>query len=319
MSRITLRFTFLLALALALGPACQSKPKNEAAGQGGRSDTTMAGGMAGGTITVKGSDTMVLLAQRWAEKYMAGHPDATIQVTGGGSGTGIAALLNGTTHIANASRKIKDDERATAHQAGIEVKEFPVAMDALSVVVHRQNPVKELTVNQLKAIYTGAVNDWSEVGGSKGKIVRYSRESNSGTYVFFKEHILGDQDYAADSQNISGTAALASAVTNDPNGIGFGGVAYFLHQSNLKILGIKPDQGSPAVSPVAADGKHLNFEVVHSGTYPIARYLYCYTASTSPVQVGAYIEWIRGTEGQKIAEELGYVPLPGSMAAAQQP
>ncbi len=191
----------------------------------------------------------------------------------------------------------------TASKAGLAVEEFPVAMDALSVVVNRENPIRELTINQLKAIYTGAVNRWSEVGGSDGQIVRYSRESNSGTYVFFKEHILGDQDYAADCRTlISGTAALAAAVANDRNGIGFGGVAYFLNQSNLKILGIKPDQGSPAILPVAADGKHLNFEVVHSGSYPIARYLYCYTANKPQNQLAAYIEWIRGNEG---AEDRG--------------
>ncbi len=126
-----------------------------------------------------------------------------------------------------------------------------MAMDALSVVVHRENPIRELTMNQMKAIYTGAVNRWSEVGGATDPIVRYSRESNSGTYVFFKEHILGDQDYAGDCQNISGTAALAAAVKNDRNGIGFGGVAYFLNQPDLKILGIKPDQSSPAILPVA--------------------------------------------------------------------
>ncbi len=189
-----------------------------------------------GNITVKGSDTMVLLAQRWAEKYMAAHSEVSIQVTGGGSGTGIAALLNATTDIANSSRPIKSTERESAAKAGIEVVETQVAMDALSVIVHHTNPIEELTLNQIKAIYTGAVSNWKEVGGSGKAIVRYSRESNSGTYVFFKEHVLGDTDYAADCQNMPGTAAVATAVGKDPAGIGFGGAAYFLHQESVKVV-----------------------------------------------------------------------------------
>ena len=263
-----------------------------------------------GNITVKGSDTMVLLAQRWAEKYMAANSEVSIQVTGGGSGTGIAALLNATTDIANSSRPIKSTERETAAKAGIEVQETPVAMDALSVVVHRSNGIEELTLNQIKAIYTGAVNNWSEVGGKAKPIVRYSRESNSGTYVFFKEHVLGDTDYAADCQNMPGTAAVATAVGKDPAGIGFGGAAYFLHQESVKVIKVKKDKDSPAVSPLSADGKGLNFAAIHSVEYPIARYLYCYTAGKPAGALGAYMTWILGPAGQEVAKDLGYVPLP---------
>jgi phosphate transport system substrate-binding protein len=271
-----------------------------------------------GNITVKGSDTMVLLAQRWAERYMKKHDNVAIQVTGGGSGTGIAALLNGTTDIANASRKVKEKERENAGKAGIEVVETKVAMDALSVIVHKSNPVTELTINQLKAIYTGAVDNWKVFGGPDRAIVRYSRESNSGTYVFFKEQVLGDLDYAADCQNMPGTAAVATAVVRDVAGIGFGGVAYFVTQPEVKIIHVKKDKDSPAVTPVAADGKSIDFSVVYSGEYPIARYLYCYTAGKPEGQLGQYMEWILGAEGQAIADELGYIPLKSEESEATQ-
>jgi phosphate transport system substrate-binding protein len=270
-----------------------------------------------GNITVKGSDTMVLLAQRWAEKYMEKNNGVTIQVTGGGSGTGIAALLNSTTDIANSSRPIKAAEKKSAREGGVDVVETKVAMDALSVVVNKDNPVNELTMNQVKAIYTGAINNWKDLGGPPKAIVRYSRESNSGTYVFFKEHVLGNQDYAADAQNMPGTAAVATAVAKDPAAIGFGGVAYFLNQSDVKIVKIKKDKDSPAITPVAADGNSLNFDVVYSGEYPIARDLFCYTAGKPSGQVGSYLGWIVGPEGQAIADELGYIPLPKNQAVVK--
>ncbi len=268
-----------------------------------------------GNLTVKGSDTMVLLAQRWAEKYMEQHPEVAIQVTGGGSGTGIAALLNKTTDIANSSRQIKAAEENNAREAGIDVEETKVAMDALSIVVHKENPISDLTMNQVKAIYTGAVNNWKDLGGPNQAIVRYSRESNSGTYVFLKEHVLGNHDYAADCQNMPGTAAVATAVAKDPASIGFGGVAYFVTQPDVKIIKIKKDKDSPAISPVAADSKSIDFSVVYSGSYPIARYLYCYTAGKPKGALGAYMDWIIGPDGQKIAEDLGYIPLPATAAA----
>ena len=274
-----------------------------------------------GNITVKGSDTMILVAQRWAEKYMESHSDVSIQVTGGGSGTGIAALLNATTDIANSSRQIKAAERKTAREAGIDVVETPVAMDALSVVVNKDCPVNELSMNQVKAIYTGAVNNWKDFGGPAKAIVRYSRESNSGTYVFFKEHVLGNADYASDCQNMPGTAAVATAVAKDPAAIGFGGVAYFLNNPDVKIVSIKKDKDSKAVSPLAADKQSLNFAAIHSTEYPIARYLYCYTPGKPAGAVAGYMKWILGPEGQSVAEELGYVPLPkaGGPTAQSQP
>jgi len=176
---------------------------------------------AGDTITVKGSDTMVILSQRWAEEYMKERNDVTIQVTGGGSGTGIAALINGTTTLANSSRPIKPEEKDAAKKNGIDVVEVKTAMDALAVVVNAANPVDHLTMNQIGKIYTGYINNWKQVGGPDKKILRYTRESNSGTYVFFKEHVLNNRDYAADAQTMPGTSAVAEAVSKDPSGIGF--------------------------------------------------------------------------------------------------
>ncbi|HWN83325.1 MAG TPA: PstS family phosphate ABC transporter substrate-binding protein, partial [Candidatus Udaeobacter sp.] len=229
-----------------------------------------------------------------------------------------AALLNATTDIANSSRQIKAAERKTAREAGIDVVETPVAMDALSVVVNHECPVNELTLNQIKAIYTGAINNWKDLGGPAKAIVRYSRESNSGTYVFFKEHVLGNADYVSDTQNMPGTAAVATAVAKDPAAIGFGGAAYFLNNPDVKILSIKKDKDSKAVSPLTEDKKALNFAAIHNTEYPIARYLYCYTAGKPAGAVAGYMKWILGPEGQTVAEELGYVPLPKTAGATAQ-
>jgi len=267
-----------------------------------------------GTITVKGSDTMVILGQRWAEEYMKEKQDVTIQVTGGGSGTGIAALINGTTTLANSSRPIKPEEKEAAKKNGTDVIEFKTAMDALAVVVSASNPVDHLTMNQVGKIYTGYINNWKQVGGPDKKILRYTRESNSGTYVFFKEHVLNHRDYAADAQTMPGTSAVAEAVAKDPAGIGFGGVAYFASNPKLKILKIAKDDKSEPISPLLAGGK-INFEVVWSQTYPIARYLYVYSAGQPKGAAKEYLDWILGPEGQKIVEKIEYVPMPGEARA----
>ncbi len=268
-----------------------------------------AAGFAEQNITIKGSDTILVLGQRWAEEYMKQHPDVTIQVTGGGSGVGIAALINGTTDIANASRKIKGSEIDKAKQAGYYPVEFEVALDTLAIVVNSQNPVKELTVKQLMGIYIGKISNWQEVGGNNQPIIRYSRESSSGTYQFFKEFILKNQDFAADCQTLQGTSAITNAVSKDPGGIGYGGAAYFLNQPSLKIISVKKDEKSEAVNPVKADGK-LDFEAAWSGRYPIWRYLYMYTGFKPRGVLKDYMAWIQGPEGQKLVEEVGYIPLP---------
>lgn len=262
-------------------------------------------------ITVKGSDTIVTMGQRWAEEYMKKNPEVSIQVTGGGSGVGIAALMNGTTDIANASRAIKAKEIEKAQQAGYYPEEFEVAIDSLALVVHKDNPVNSLTLKQILGIYTGRINDWSEVGGNQGAIIRYARESSSGTYQFFKEQILKNKDYAADCQTMPGTSAVTNAITKDPNGIGYGGVGYFVGQSGLKVLTVKTDDKSEGVSPLKADGS-VDFEAAWSKRYPIWRYLYMYTGVKPRGEIKSYLEWIKSPEGQAIVEKEGFVPLPKS-------
>jgi len=278
---------------------------------------TMLPALAGETITVKGSDTMVILGQRWAEEYMKAHADVTIQVTGGGSGTGVAALVNGTTTLANSSRPIKGEEKEAAKRNKIDVVEFRTAMDGLAVVVNASNPVDHLTIKQVGMIYSGYINNWKQVGGPDKKIIRYSRESNSGTYVFFKEHVLMNRDYAADAQTMPGTSAVAEAVSKDPNAIGYGGVAYFATNPKLKILKIKKEDKGEAISPMGAGGKP-NYQAVWDGSYPIARYLYVYSAGQPSGAAKAYLEWILGPEGQAIVEKMEYIPVNGPAPGAAE-
>lgn len=255
--------------------------------------------LAGRALTVKGSDTMVILGQQWAERYMASHAGALVQITGGGSGTGIAALINGNTEICQSSRAMKADEKKKLRDRwntmGVEI---PVARDGVSIYLNDRNPVKELTMDQIKGIYTGRVTNWKEVGGPDAPILLYSRESSSGTYVFFKDHVLGGQDFAPNAQTLPGTAAVVNAVVRDPNGIGYGGVAY---ASGLRICPIRKDAGSPAVSPTAA--------TVADGSYPLARDLYFYLRRAPEKEAKAFVDWVLSSEGQKIVTEVGYFPV----------
>ncbi len=257
-----------------------------------------------GTITAKGSDTMVILAQKWAEVYMAKNPGTKIQVTGGGSGTGFAALVNQTTDIANASRKIKATEIASCLKAFKKrPTEYKVCLDGLSVYVSSDNPVKELSLPQLEAIFTGKIKNWKDVGGPDAPITVYSRENSSGTYEFFKEHVLQNKDFVASAQTMPGTAAVLQAVAKDKNGIGYGGAAY---GAGAKHLAIKKDDGSPAIEP--------NEESVIKGTYPIWRHLFIYVnPALDKGEMASYLNWIRSEEGQKVVKEVGYYPLPKAL------
>jgi len=250
-------------------------------------------------ITVKGSDTMVILAQRWAEKYMANHPGITIQVTGGGSGIGIAALINGTTDICNASRPMKPSEREKLKiryaSLGVEIKS---AKDGLSVYLNDVNSVHELTIDQIKSIYTGKITNWKDVGGKDSKIIVYGRENSSGTYVYFKDNVLGGDDYTSSMQSLPGTAAVVNAVAKDKNAIGFGGAAY---AKGIKFAAVKKDAGSKAYLPTA--------ENVKSGDYPISRFLYLYTKNRPTGELKDYIDWILSAEGQAIVTQVGYFPV----------
>jgi len=264
----------------------------------------LAASATAGTITIKGSDTLVILAQKWAEVYMSKNPQTKIQVTGGGSGVGLAALQNNNTDIANASRPIKPAERAACIKAfGKNPREYKVALDGLSVYVNQSNPIDALSVDQLKDIFTGKVRNWKQVGGKDAPITLYSRENSSGTYEFFKEHILKGQDFASSAQTMPGTAAVIQAVSKEPNGIGYGGAAY---GQETKHLGVKKDADAPAVQPTE--------ENILSGKYPIWRYLYNYlNPEKDKGEIASYLNWIRSDEGQKVVREVGYYPLPENL------
>jgi phosphate transport system substrate-binding protein len=257
-----------------------------------------------GTVTVKGSDTLVILAQKWAEVYMGKHSEVKIQVTGGGSGVGLAALQNGQTDIADASRPIKAAEIAACiKNFGKKPREYKVALDGLSIYVNSANPINELSLDQLERIFTGKAKNWKEFGGPDGPIIVYSRENSSGTYEFFKEHVLKGQDFASTAQTMAGTAQLLQSVSKDPKGIGYGGAAY---GQGAKALKIKKTADSPAIEPTE--------ENVISGKYPIWRFLYNYLdPEKDKGEIAAYLNWIRGDEGQKIVKEVGYYPLPENL------
>ncbi len=251
------------------------------------------------TVTLKGSDTMVILGQRWAEAYMASHEGAVIQVTGGGSGTGIAALINGTTDICEASREMKQAERDQMQEKyGRPPVEITMAKDGLSVYLNDANPVKALTLAQLSAIYTGQTTNWKQVGGNDAPITLYGRENSSGTYEYFKERVMEGADYASAVQTLPGTAAVVNAVARDPNGIGYGGAAY---AKGVFECGVKETDDSAPVLPSA--------KTVADGSYPISRGLYYYLRTPPEGAEKDFIDFALSPEGQKIVSEVGYFPL----------
>ena len=258
------------------------------------------------TIQNKGSDTMVNIALGWAEAYGQIHPDMQIAVTGGGSGTGIASLINGTVDMANASRPIKPEERSQAEVNNINPREHVVAQDAIAIVVHPSNPVDRLTIPQLSAIFAGKFTNWRQIGGVNAPIVLLSRESNSGTHVFFLEHVVrqGDsQDRTLFSPNtllMPSSEGISAEVRHNPNAIGYDGLGYVT--DDQKVVAVAADENAPYVLPT--------LDTVRDESYPIARELYIYTAGEPEGAIQAYLRWIVGLEGQRIVEELGFVPLP---------
>ncbi len=256
------------------------------------------------TIENKGSDTLVNLALAWAEAYMPSHPGVSISVTGGGSGTGIAAMINGTVDIANASRVMKPEEIAAARANGTSPVEFVVARDAIAVVVHPSNPVDELTLQQISDIYAGMTTNWSQLGGADRPIVLLSRESNSGTYVYFLENVIrqGDKEsdllFSPDTLLMPSSEGISVEVRQNPNAIGYDGLGYVT--PDQKMLAVARDAGGPYVLP--------SVESVNDRSYPIARPLYMYTAGQPSGQVETYLDWVL-SDGQLQVSELGFVPL----------
>ena len=256
-----------------------------------------ATGFSQAKITVKGSDTMVILAQKWAELYMKSNPASTIQVTGGGPGVGITALINGTTDICNSSRPMKQTEieklKARYNTLGVQI---PCAKDGITIFLNDGNKVSELTLKQLSDIYTGKIRNWKELGGENAEIRLYGRENSSGTYTYFHDEVV-KADYAATVQSLPGTAAVVNAVKKDVNGIGYGGAAYAVGVKHAKV---KKDNSSSAYLPTA--------ESIGKGEYPITRFLYMYLRNRPTGETKKYIDWILSSEGQMIVTEVGYFP-----------
>jgi phosphate transport system substrate-binding protein len=262
---------------------------------------------ASGVTTIEniGSDTIVNLALAWAEAYQATHPEVRISVTGGGSGTGIASLINGTADIANASRAIKSEEAQQAEANGIRPFEIEIARDAIAVIVHPSNPVDSLTLQQISNIYSGQITNWREVGGEDRPIVCLSRETNSGTHVYFLETVirLGDKNnktlFSPDTLLLPSSEGIIAELRQNPNAIGYDGLGYVT--PDLKTIAVAAQPDTPYVKP--------SIETVNTGGYPIARPLFMYTRGEPTGLIKDYIEWIRSSEGQAIVTQLGFVPL----------
>jgi phosphate transport system substrate-binding protein len=256
------------------------------------------------TIENKGSDTLVNLALAWAETYMGLHPEVRISVTGGGSGTGIAAMINGTVNVANASRAMKPEEVDAAKANGITPVQFIVARDAIAVVVHPSNPVDSLSLQQISGIYTRQLTNWAQVGGEDRPIVLLSRESNSGTYVYFLENVvrLGDKEstllFSPDTLLMPSSEGISAEVRRNPNAIGYDGLGYVTHDQ--KVVAVAQGPSGPYVLP--------SIETVNDASYPISRPLYMYTAGEPAGDLKTYMDWIL-TEGQTQVSQLGFVPL----------
>ncbi|HNR97501.1 MAG TPA: phosphate ABC transporter substrate-binding protein [Anaerolineae bacterium] len=286
----------LLCLGLAMAASWLSSCSGHSNGAGASADTR--------AIENKGSDTMVNLALAWAETYMAEHPDVRISVTGGGSGTGIAAMVNGTVDLANASREMKGEESGAARANGITPIEHVVAHDAIAIIVNQSNPVEKLTLSQISAIYTGQISNWKQVGGEDRPIVLLSRESNSGTYAYFLEKVirLGRTDsrllFSPDTLLMPSSEGISVEIRQNPNAIGYDGLGYVT--PDLKMIALARDVGQPYVLP--------SVDSVRDASYPISRPLYMYTAGEPEGRVANYLQWILG-DGQSLVAPLGFVPL----------
>lgn len=270
------------------------------------SNGNSTGSQSSGYIENKGSDTIVNLALAWAEKYQQVQPGVRISVTGGGSGTGLTALINGTVGIANASRQIKSEELAEARKTGLDPQEFVIARDAIAIIVNPENPVNHLTLQQLSKIYRGEINNWQELGGEDRPIVRLSRETNSGTHVYFLEAVvrMGDKDdktiFSADTLLLPSSEGIISEVRDNPNAIGYDGLGYITNE--VKMLGISsPDTPDQYVIPSA--------ETVTDNTYLISRNLFMYTQTVPTGVIKEYLDWIFSAEAQQIVKDLGFVPV----------
>ena len=283
----------VLLLAGTLSAGCTRSSGSASAASGQR------------TIQNKGSDTMVNLALAWAEAYREERPDVAIAVTGGGSGTGIAALINATVDIANASREMKDNEIEQARAKGIEPIEHLVAIDALAIIVNPANPIDRLTIGEMADIFTGRITNWSELGGDDADIILVSRETNSGTHVYFLDEVVRKGDsankdiFAPQTMLMPSSVGITSEIQRNPHAIGYDGLGYVTDHE--KVIAVAEDAAGPFVLPTVATGA--------DGSYPIARGMYMYTAGEPAGEIANFITWIMGPAGQQIVADLGFVPL----------
>ena len=274
---------------------------------GGSSGQTSSTARTSAYIQNKGSDTIVNLALAWAEQYQAEHPDISISVTGGGSGTGIAALINKTVDIANASRAMAADEITQAKANGVTPVEFVIARDAIAVVVNPQNPVRRLTLQQISDIYSGKINNWTGVGGDDRPIVRLSRETNSGTHVYFLQTVirLGDPNnttlFSTDTLLLPSSEGIINEVRQNPNAIGYDGLGYIPSDLMNSVVAVARNADGPYVIP--------SITTVNDNSYPVARDLYMYTAGQPTGAIKDYLDWILSPEAQTIVANLGFVPI----------
>jgi phosphate transport system substrate-binding protein len=300
--------SFAMLATLACAACTRTAPSSEGgAAVGSASGAAVPAGKQ--TLTIKGSDTMVLLGQRWAESYMKEHSGTSIQVTGGGSGTGIAALINGSTDLCNSSRPMKDKEKEDLKQKrGAAAVETKVALDALAVYVADKNAVSELDLEQLAKIYKGELTNWKDLGGADHKITLYGRENNSGTYGYFKEHVLGKKDFKPSVKEQPGSSAVVQAVATDKFGMGYSGIGY--KTADVKALKIKATAKDPAVAPTA--------EAAYDGSYAIARFLYVYVnakpgEALDPLRA-EFVRMIFSKQGQEGTIKDGYIPVTADIA-----
>ncbi len=294
-SRITKSHIVFLSIVILLLISSCARPSDSSQSASGQS----------GTIENKGSDTIVNLALAWAEAYQKVEPEVRISVTGGGSGTGIASLINGTVDVANASRAIKAEEISNAEANGINPVEFVVARDAIAIIVNLENPIDQLSIDQLSDIYSGEIDNWLEVGGEDRPIVRLSRETNSGTHVYFLEQVLrkGDKNdktlFSMDTLLMPSSEGISAEIRHNPNAIGYDGLGYVTE--DMKVIAVAVGAEGPFVMPSA--------ESVNNQQYPIARDLYMYTAEEPSGAILEYLNWVRSPEAQEIVKELGFVPI----------
>jgi phosphate transport system substrate-binding protein len=274
------------------------------AGKNGEDSSPFRNNSSSGTSTaesqgifLKGSDTVLPLAQVEAEEFMNENPDKTVTVTGGGTGVGIAALIDGEVDIAIASREMKSDEVKAAKAKGIIPTEYAIASDGIAVVVNPKNPVSKLTFNQLRGIYNGSISNWKEVGGEDKQIAVISRDSSSGTYQDFKKDVLLGDEYRPDALTQPATGGVVTEVSQNPNAIGYIGIAYV--KKNLKALSL--DKGNGSVYPTA--------DSILSGAYPLSRSLYFYTKGEPSGLTKEFIDFVTSDKGQNLVREVGYVPL----------